>query len=457
MTVRIFSLDDNHAFALESGDSNPIHVDPAQARRSPFGAPVVHGVHQVLWALDQGLTGPSRLIRLKAQFSVPLRVGDEARVEANAVSPGLWKFRVMTSGRITADIEAEIAPPGATVDLAAWQTKLRPEPCRPMTLDALVDDAGALDLALPPAPHRLAHDQTALLLGLTRLVGMRAPGLYSLFSAFEVRFSDHAQPAPQLRYRVDKVDTRFARLAISVDSDIATGQVIAFRRPEPQRQPSAAILAPLVADRPFAGRRALVIGGSRGLGEVSAKLLAMGGADVRLSYHVGGDDAAAVVADIHTAGGAASAFAYDAVDPLASLPADPHWRPTDLYYFATASIGMNDVGQFDPALFARYCTIYVDGFSRVIRAALKQADGPLRVFYPSTEYLDRPATRAIEYAAAKAAGETVGDQLAAAFPALAVHHPRLPRLPTDQTLSFAAPVSTRPGEVMAEMLRGAMG
>jgi len=457
MTVRSFSLEDNRAFAVESGDRNPIHVDPAQARRSPFGSPVVHGVHQVLWALDQGLTGPSRLIRLKAQFPVPLRIVDEARVEATAVSPGMLKLRVMTSGRITADIEAEVASLGAPTDLAAWQAELQPEPCRPMTLEALADDAGDLDLALPPAPHRLAPDQTAFLLGLTRLVGMRAPGLYSLFSAFDVRFSDHAQPGPRLLYKVDKVDPRFARLVIAVDGDIATGQVIAFRRPEPQRQPSAAMLAPLVADRPFAGRRALVIGGSRGLGEVSAKLLAMGGADVRLSYHVGADDAAAVVEDIRTAGGGASAFAYDAVDTRAGLPADPDWRPTDLYYFATASIGMNDVGQFDPVLFARYCAIYVEGFSRVVRAALKQADGPLRVFYPSTEYLDRPATRAIEYAAAKAAGETVGDQLAAAFPALKIHHPRLPRLATDQTLSFSTPVSTQPGGVMAEMLRAAMG
>ncbi len=456
MTARIFGLEDNRAFAVESGDSNPIHVDPTPARRSPFGAPVVHGVHQVLWALDQGLTGPSRLIRLKAQFPVPLRVGDEARVEANAVSPNLLKLRVMTSGRVTADIEAEVASLGSPADLTRWQAELPPEPCRPMTLDALADDAGALDLAPPFAPHRLAPDQTAFLLGLTRLVGMRAPGLYSLFSAFDVRFSGHTQPEPQLRYRVEKADPRFARLVIAVESDIATGQVVAFRRPEPQRQPSAAALAPLVADQPFAGQRALVVGGSRGLGEVSAKLLAMGGAEVRLSYHVGADDAVAVVDDIREAGGSASAFAYDAVDPLASLPADPDWRPTDLHYFATASIGMNDVGQFDPVLFARYCAIYVEGFSRVVRVALKQAEGPLRVFYPSTEYLDRPVTRAIEYAAAKAAGETVADQMAAAFPALKIHHPRLPRLPTDQTLSFSAPVSTQPGAVMAQVLRAAM-
>jgi len=453
MTLRIFSLEDNRAFAVASGDRNPIHVDPRAARRSPFGAPVVHGVHAVLWALEQGLPARTRLVRLKAQFPTPLRVGDDARVEVTTRSPGLWTLRVSTAGRVTAEIEAEADPVAVVIDMAAWPDALDPEPCRPMSLEALRDDAGALDLARPAAPGALAPEQAAFLLGLTRLVGMRAPGLYSLFSAFDIRFSAHARPAPRLRYGVVKADPRYARLVIAVDSDVAAGEVVAFSRPAPQEQPGAALLAPLVADQPFAGRRALVIGGSRGLGEVSAKLLAMGGADVRLSYHVGADDAAAVVRDIRAAGGAASDFRYDAVDPLTDLPADPDWRPTDLCYFATGSIGLNDVGQFDAALFARYGAIYVEGFSRAVRAALKQAQGPLRVLYPATEYLDSPNTRAIEYAAAKAAGETVGDQLAAAFPGLVVHHPRLPRLPTDQTLSFSAPVSARPELVLLEALR----
>jgi len=49
---RAFSLEDQLAFAALSGDFNPIHVDPLLARRLLFGAPVVHGVHLLLWGLE---------------------------------------------------------------------------------------------------------------------------------------------------------------------------------------------------------------------------------------------------------------------------------------------------------------------------------------------------------------------------------------------------------------------
>ena len=42
-------------------------------------------------------------------------------------------------------------------------------------------------------------------------------------------------------------------------------------RPPPQVQADVAALAPLVAPGEFAGQRALVVGGSRGLGEVTVK------------------------------------------------------------------------------------------------------------------------------------------------------------------------------------------
>ena len=44
---------DQHWFAALSGDTNPMHMDALAARRTQAGAPVVHGVHAVLWVLDQ--------------------------------------------------------------------------------------------------------------------------------------------------------------------------------------------------------------------------------------------------------------------------------------------------------------------------------------------------------------------------------------------------------------------
>src|ERR1035441_10498422 len=49
---RSFSFTDQERFASFSGDRNPMHLDALQARRTQAGAPVVHGINLLLWALD---------------------------------------------------------------------------------------------------------------------------------------------------------------------------------------------------------------------------------------------------------------------------------------------------------------------------------------------------------------------------------------------------------------------
>src|ERR1017187_2103326 len=52
LAQRVFSFADQERFAAVSGDCNPMHVDALMARRTQAGAPVVHGIHLLLWALD---------------------------------------------------------------------------------------------------------------------------------------------------------------------------------------------------------------------------------------------------------------------------------------------------------------------------------------------------------------------------------------------------------------------
>lgn len=59
------------------------------------------------------------------------------------------------------------------------------------------------------------------------------------------------------------------------------------------------------------GRRALVTGGSRGIGAATARLLAQAGADVMIGYRSRAADANAVVAELHEMGVKAGAHAAD--------------------------------------------------------------------------------------------------------------------------------------------------
>jgi acyl dehydratase len=52
LAQREFQYADQLRFASVSGDRNPMHVDALLARRTQAGAPVVHGIHLLLWTLD---------------------------------------------------------------------------------------------------------------------------------------------------------------------------------------------------------------------------------------------------------------------------------------------------------------------------------------------------------------------------------------------------------------------
>jgi nucleoside-diphosphate-sugar epimerase len=180
---------------------------------------------------------------------------------------------------------------------------------------------------------------------------------------------------------------------------------------------------------------------------VAAKLLAAGGAEVRLTYHRGADDAERVAAEIRAGGGRAGAAPLDATDPAARLPAE--WASTHLYYFATPRIAAAGA-VFSADVFRGYCAFYVDGFVRCVEALL---DGGLRAaLYPSSVFVDGPPDGMLEYAAAKAAGETVCRAVERRY-GVAVLAPRLPRLATDQAAALLGDRAGDPVPVLLAQLR----
>ncbi len=63
--------------------------------------------------------------------------------------------------------------------------------------------------------------------------------------------------------------------------------MISFARVPPVEQPTMRSLAGLVAPTEFAGCVALIVGGSRGLGELTAKLISSGGGRVIVTWQTG--------------------------------------------------------------------------------------------------------------------------------------------------------------------------
>jgi len=75
---RSFSQADFDLFARLSGDSNPIHVDPAFAARTRFGHTVAHGLLlcSVLRGLIEKLLPGGQLLDQKVMFPAPTFAGE---------------------------------------------------------------------------------------------------------------------------------------------------------------------------------------------------------------------------------------------------------------------------------------------------------------------------------------------------------------------------------------------
>jgi NAD(P)-dependent dehydrogenase (short-subunit alcohol dehydrogenase family) len=298
-----------------------------------------------------------------------------------------------------------------------------------------------LSAALPPV-------QFAAILATTRLVGMECPGLHSFYSTMKLSFAREASGPPRMNFRVTATD-RFGGVRLAVDGPGLQGELGAFLRPPPRAQASVRELAQMVEAGEFSQQRAVIVGGSRGLGEVAAKLLASGGADVTITYRVGKEDAEAVATEIAAEGGRCTAVQFDCGHPAPIETAEP---PEYLYYFASPHIGSDQGTVFSQERFAEYCRHYVTNFANTLLLFARGAPA-LNVFYPSTVFLDDAGANLPEYCAAKAAGEELCRQMALRFPSWRIYAPRLPRMATDQNNGLLPAEMEAPERVLLRHLR----
>ena len=445
---RVFEPEDQKWFAVLSGDNNPVHLDSVQARRLLFGKPVVHGIHLLMWALDSLLVTTKATCRIEsmtASFRKPVYPGDQVTIAHQSSGDNSFNLEVTSVGETKAKFEIELCPT-VNVSKEALQVDARVPLLR--ELESLQDDdylerKGTLFLHLPQAEYQqlfpncvrwLEPTQAATLLAISRLVGTECPGLNSILHQIQV--SDRStELGTSVRWRVTEFDERTRRLPLSMESSHLSGELVAFVRPEPVRQPDSTELGLLVHRNEFSTQHALVVGASRGLGEVVAKLLALGGSRVTATYNLGKDDASRVAKDVEAVGGDIQFLEFDVTksDPTVLLD-DSNLIPTSLYYCCSPKIPMDRTGVFSTRILEELLQYYVVHFIEMVNVL---AESNLnRIFYPSTVALNDMPLSMREYAVAKSAGEAACASIEVSYPNISMYSPRLPRIQTDQTASI---------------------
>ncbi|MDF3812584.1 MULTISPECIES: MaoC family dehydratase [Rhodopseudomonas] len=467
------TMDDQEAFARLSGDRNPIHMDAAAARRTQAGACVAHGMHILLWAIENLASSGVDLSRLKgarAKFVSFVPVGSLARLSISRDSGDELRIEVARDDGVAmiARLDFSGVPPRRLdrpfPSIVIPATPLEPDfgdlPGSAGRFHVSADAIQQAEAMFPTLCQALGISALCELALMSTVVGMVAPGLHSILSEISVKLAEPSSNDAGLGFAVARADSRFRRVDIEVEGKQVVGNIAAFARLAPPPVPSIREAAALVAPGEFRDRRALVVGGSRGLGAATATLLAAGGACVTLSYCEAQQDADLVADDIRRACGIRSCevIRYDAGAPAAAQLSALPSALTHAYYFATPRIFGGSSAIYTRCRLDCFLSIYVDGFVDLIKTILQlQGPMPLTALYPSTVAIDERPTRMTEYAMAKAAGEIVCADLVRAVPGLTITAPRLPRVATAQTATVPPVSAADPLAVMLPLLRQQAG
>jgi len=468
MQSRVFTKSDQDMFACLSGDYNPLHTDPVLARRLIFGKLVVHGVHLLLWGLNCLLEDISECIvlrKLHVKFYKPVGLNERVKCQLIMVSPEKvsMELRASEDTVLTAEIEFKRDKiPYYSNEYEPKSVLLDNIGCTVINDENISKASGNIELVL--------HKETALklfvyvakfapsvqvaeILSANRVFGMKCPGLHSVFSGIRMEFGNLEPGELTMQYQLVNYDGRFNLVTIEVVSLGAKGSVTGFLRPIPSVQSSIEKVQEKVDSTSFSGQVALIVGGSRGLGEISAKILAAGGAKVYLTYATGRQDAEKLVNDLELSGLQADCFSLDILSEEAELDRTISHKCHDishLYYFCSPYIGSAPKGRFRNEVFMRFCDYYVSGFNKIFKIMVGKEIK--NYFYPSTVFLSEQPLNMGEYTAAKAAGESLCSLLSKSGVDINIFSPRLPKLATDQTVSVIDKRIDSPDVIMLNQL-----
>lgn len=340
-----FSAEDVELFAAASGDRNPLHLDAAFARRTPFGSCVVHGSLVAIGLL--GSLPPQELAKARAvrvRFAGPVMPGalGTVRIRRSRRITGAWDTALTGRGKVLAQavagpdhelvaksLSAGISTPRAPG--AAAKTRMRLIPAQPTALalspgvSILGDYCAGPELATLARRFGADRLDPALLEGLawaSYVVGMELPGLHSLLAGITLAASGHATSRSAWHsISVREHDSRTGQLVLDgalLDRSglrVSKGAIECFAlTPVAALDPEAlGVGEPAEADR----GSVVVIGGSRGFGAALTLALLARGYRVHAVYSRSSDSAEGLA---RLAGGHRDRLALhrlDAKDPVA--------------------------------------------------------------------------------------------------------------------------------------------
>ena len=378
-------------FARWTGDCNPIHVDPVAAKESVFGGTICHGMLVLIESLahwDLPLDRfPKPLHSLQVQFRSEVRPDTNSKNLFTIIGSGV-NGRVSFNDSLQMELAAQWREDGSNVSPStqnqrfSWMQAARssgiatsvneqPQPWTTDDFHAGLEIHGVHRFAShsPSKASKLSRVQEQVFGLCSFIVGMRVPGLSSLFTRLKTEFLADPPATDELLYRLtlQSYDENFRILEMQLD--VATGDMqpvaccqiecyVRFPKLEPQLDSYDGIISAAAAQS-MAGKIALVCGASRGLGADIAAALASAGCITYLASRSRSKTTDDLVAQIQQRGGQVHVLLGNVSDPnwctsTAELIEQTHGRLDHLVLNACELPELKVLADTDPMASAGY-------------------------------------------------------------------------------------------------------
>lgn len=380
------TLKDCHAFSKISGDLNPLHCDVEYSRRTPFGAPVVHGIHTLLLGIAQHhaellpMFQHNKIMKLKVDFRNVVRVDEEF----------IFDFSLNGS-------TAEIFCKNPSTSLVTTNIKLIPVRDEVTATDYKGNGSEVIHETIDHADFNLINEQkwanavsvlgcdsVKLLLNITRLVGMKYPGESALFKGFEINTGNTLSSLP---VECTFFDLRFRFYKYTI---LNIGEFQSYARPEATDYDNINVQCD-IPDCLTEAKRIAIFGVSSGLGFGLALSALQQGIDV-IGFSRSNKSKGIQRLLMN------DRFHHIECDIEGLSNVSPSWGITDtpVFYFCTPSVRLGDRKTLSGKLLDRYAKHYVS----IPKIIVEQGRPSLFIQPSSSAVVEKPLDMQ-EYAKAK--------------------------------------------------------
>ena len=307
---KIFKPIDQIIFSKLSHDYNPIHIDQKESRRLISGECIVHGVHSVLWALEELLKIKKiNLSTINVEFLKQINLYQNVEVFwFNSKKKLIIKSDLTT--HIIIHINIDKIKSITFKDNQLLITKNLPKHPNNFNINDLragqtfkVLVGGKINYSVKLFPLLLKHigiNTVFEICLLSYIIGMQVPGLNSIFSS--VKIIINRQNNNNL-LNLDLLDSRFGFANLSYFGNNINAKLKAFFRPSPINLPSVKYIEKKIKKKiNLENINILIIGGSRGIGAWITKLVTISGANVTMTYSSGKKEAELIKSDLLSIG-----------------------------------------------------------------------------------------------------------------------------------------------------------